>query len=352
MSSYHVLRLSRQDRDRSARNLRQLTGRPIFDKSFVECYTMSEIGPRSIPPLVSAVIPTYNGAHCIRDTIDSALGQTFTDLEVVVVDDGSTDETPHILASYGERINVVRKVNGGIASARNAGIEAASGTWIALLDHDDLWDADKIQRQVAYLTDHPNVAMVYSRARVKRELEPANGCEELTGLPLPTGYRPHDGFLMRNPVPPLTALFRRDIVLGLGAFSQDASPADDWDLWLRMSERHCVGFMPEVLATYRLHGRNFHLRNLRHAIQAGERVFRARLPRVENRSVACEARFQHYCWAAPAWALAGDAPRALGLLLRVWALGHVRRDAFLCTWRVVREIGHRCLGTVPGPHRR
>jgi hypothetical protein len=98
---------------------------------------------------VSVVIPAYNRADCVGAAIDSALAQTLPPLEVIVVDDGSTDRTPDVLASYGPRIRVIRQENRGLSAARNVGIAQARGRWIALLDSDDEWLADKLERQVA-----------------------------------------------------------------------------------------------------------------------------------------------------------------------------------------------------------
>ena len=98
---------------------------------------------------VSAIIPAYNADSFIREAVDSALGQTHTDVEVIVVDDSSTDDTASVLQSYGERIIVHRQPNGGVAAARNAGARLASGRWVAFLDADDVWLPTKIERQLA-----------------------------------------------------------------------------------------------------------------------------------------------------------------------------------------------------------
>ena len=98
---------------------------------------------------VSVVIPAYNAANFIRDTVDSALAQTHRDLEVIVVNDGSTDDTLNRLQPYGSRIRVLDLANGGVARARNTGVKEATGSWIAFLDADDLWRPEKIERQLA-----------------------------------------------------------------------------------------------------------------------------------------------------------------------------------------------------------
>ncbi|HYE37152.1 glycosyltransferase family A protein [Methylocaldum sp.] len=106
-------------------------------------------------PLVSVVIPAYNAMAFLRQTLDSVLAQTYDNLEVIVVDDGSTDGTSDLLHGYGERITVLRQANAGQAAARNYGARVARGDMLAFLDSDDLWDAAKIARQVELLVSCP-----------------------------------------------------------------------------------------------------------------------------------------------------------------------------------------------------
>src|SRR5688572_33231336 len=100
-------------------------------------------------PTVSVVIPAYNAAAFIRETIDSALAQTYRDFEVIVVNDGSTDDTMARLREFGSRIRVHEQSNSGVATARNSGVKIATGSWIAFLDSDDLWMPQKLERQLA-----------------------------------------------------------------------------------------------------------------------------------------------------------------------------------------------------------
>lgn len=106
-------------------------------------------------PKVSVVIPTYNRSACVGDAINSVLSQTCRDFEVVVVDDGSTDETPGLLQNFGDRIHVIRQGNKGVSEARNTGIREARGEWVAFLDSDDVWTPEKLQIQTAELVKHP-----------------------------------------------------------------------------------------------------------------------------------------------------------------------------------------------------
>ena len=106
-------------------------------------------------PRVSVIIPTYNRGLCVTEAVDSVLGQTLRDFEVIVVDDGSTDDTQVRLAVYGDRIRVIRQVNAGVSAARNVGMAAARGEWIGFLDSDDTWMPEKLERQMADLERHP-----------------------------------------------------------------------------------------------------------------------------------------------------------------------------------------------------
>src|ERR1700678_3861883 len=115
-------------------------------------------------PLVSIIIPTYNRAEYLGQAIDSALAQSYRPIEIIVVDDGSTDDTQGVAARYGDRIRYIHKANGGASSARNAGFAAASGEVLALLDSDDRWLTEKLEKQISLLSD--GVGLVHAGFRV------------------------------------------------------------------------------------------------------------------------------------------------------------------------------------------
>jgi glycosyltransferase involved in cell wall biosynthesis len=116
-------------------------------------------------PRVSIVVPTFNGACWIEQTLDSALRQSYRDFELIVVDDGSTDNTADLIGKYGSRLRYIRQANSGPAVARNTGIRNAKGAYIALLDADDVWEADKLERQVKILDEFDGVGLVFSDYR-------------------------------------------------------------------------------------------------------------------------------------------------------------------------------------------
>jgi len=133
-------------------------------------------------PRVSVVIPTFNRARLVGLTIDSVLAQSYRDMEIIVVDDGSTDDTPQVLAKYGDRIRAIRQPNGGMNAARNAGIAQARGEYLALLDSDDLWLPFKTALQVELLDRFPQTGFVFSEFFILRDDSGTAGERQPRGL--------------------------------------------------------------------------------------------------------------------------------------------------------------------------
>ncbi|MDZ7339514.1 MAG: glycosyltransferase [candidate division KSB1 bacterium] len=206
-------------------------------------------------PCVSVIIPAYNSELYIRETIDSVLQQTFKDLEVIVVNDGSTDQTASIVkALTDDRIHLISKANGGTASARNLGIRNSTGKYIQLLDADDLILPDKLARQVELLDSNPCVDVVYSSFRYFYH----DRCD----LYAPDWLRPpsDDPYreLVRGSIfPPNAALFRREIAERVGMFNTNLISAEDWDFWIRVARSGATFlFHDELYALYRQHTSN------------------------------------------------------------------------------------------------
>jgi glycosyltransferase involved in cell wall biosynthesis len=194
---------------------------------------------------VSVIIPTYNAADFVREAIDSALAQTCTDLEVIVVDDGSTDQTPDLLASYGTRIRAHRQHNAGVSAARNTGLQLATGTWIAFLDADDVWAPHKIEKQLAV----GEGAWVYTN-RFNFDARGVHADVQSAVTPMPEGdvFLP---LLMRgNFITLSSVLIRKSIIDRFGGFC-DERCCEDWDLWLRVAQDHPVRYLEEPLLRYR-----------------------------------------------------------------------------------------------------
>lgn len=185
-------------------------------------------------PTVSVVIPAYNVAWCVRKAVDSVLAQDWRDFEVVVVNDGSTDDTAAVLATYGHAIRVVDQPNGGMSNARNAGIRAARGEFIAFLDADDWWLPAKLGRQVALMREQPQLGFCSCAARVEGpdgDLLNLWRCPQRQGPLLP--YLFQGGTSV--PGSCSAVLAKRDLVIAAGAFDETLRGAEDPDLWIRLA---------------------------------------------------------------------------------------------------------------------
>lgn len=209
-------------------------------------------------PSISAIIPNYNNARFLGDAVESVLSQTLPPREVIVVDDGSTDDSADVLARFGDRIRVIRQANGGVASARNAGAASASGDLLAFLDSDDTWLPTKLERQAERFADDPALGLVHCG----HETIDASGAVLGRHVEGREGWVAEDLLLLRPtiPAPGSTAVIPRSVFEAVGGFDPDRRlrPSEDYDLCVRIATRHRVGFVPEVLMRYRQHGSNAH----------------------------------------------------------------------------------------------
>lgn len=207
--------------------------------------------------LVSVIMPVYGGERFVAEAIASVLAQSYPSLELVVVNDGSPDDSAREIARFlpHPKIRYIEQKNGGVANARNAGIAVARGSMLALLDQDDLWLPDKLQRQVAYLHANPEVGMVHSRVGCIDAAGAARSCEGAIQVYPFTGQCAGRLFA-GNAIAPLTVLMRRSCVEEVGVFDQQFAPADDWHLWLRIARRYSLGFLDTITAKYRFHDAN------------------------------------------------------------------------------------------------
>ena len=203
-------------------------------------------------PRVSVILPVYNGAASIERALQSVFDQTFTDFEIVVVDDGSTDDTPSVLANFaerihGDRIRIIRQSNRGFPGARNTAIAASRGELIALIDHDDQWSTQKLELNVAALDKDPSAALVYSDLVVVNEAD-----EESRASPIgsATAHAPTmDEMLARMwPIMPSTVVMRRAAFDRAGGFGE--SLHQDLDFWLLMREQGSFVYLPEKLIRF------------------------------------------------------------------------------------------------------
>jgi glycosyltransferase involved in cell wall biosynthesis len=200
-------------------------------------------------PLVSIVTPTYNQADFLRDTLESVLVQDYPRIEYQVLDDGSTDQTPQILAEYAGRVAVERHANRGQTPTINKGWERAQGEILTWLNSDDTLLPGVVTKAVNYLVEHPAVGIVFGDTLFTRyDGEPIERSRGLTGF----DYRE---FVQQceNPIPQPSAFIRREVVEDIGPLDPSYYYFMDWDYWLRAGIRHKIAYLPELLSTYRLH---------------------------------------------------------------------------------------------------
>jgi GT2 family glycosyltransferase len=207
-------------------------------------------------PLVSVIIPAYRFAQYIPATVESVLAQTFKDYEIIVVNDGSPDtgELEKALAPYRDRITYLRQENQGVSGARNTGIRAARGKYIAPLDADDLWAPEHLAAQLALLEANPSIDMVYADARIIGDVPEAG--RTLMELSASTGEVTFERLVRRQCTVTLSVtVCRREALLRAGLFDPALPHAEDIDLWLRVARQGSrIVYQRRVLGYYRRHG--------------------------------------------------------------------------------------------------
>lgn len=199
------------------------------------------------PPTVSVAIPAYNAAWCVARAIDSVLAQSFQDFELIVVNDGSTDGTAQVLAGYGAALRVIDQPNGGLSNARNTGINAARGRYVAFLDADDWWLPGKLAGQVALMESCPALAF----------------CSTSAKLEAPDGHPLGEWRARDTSLPALEAIFaenafvagsgsavmaRREAFLQAGGFDETLRSLEDIDMWMRLAALGGYACLDEPLA--------------------------------------------------------------------------------------------------------
>ena len=212
-------------------------------------------------PKVTVIIPSYNCKAYIAETIDSILNQTFRDIELIVVDDGSTDRTQEIVESYGEPVRLIRQTNARVCAARNRGIREAKGEFICLMDHDDYWYPEKLLRQIEEFTRHPEAGVIYSTFirwhQDKDGYFPPPASYDRTSIPDDTdpefsGWIYHQ-FLLDCWMLTSSAMFRREVFEKCGMFDEALPYSEDWELWLRISREYPMMQLRRPATLYRQH---------------------------------------------------------------------------------------------------
>ena len=208
-------------------------------------------------PTVSVIVPTRNRADLIAEALRSVRDKTYQDLEILVVDNGSTDKTPDVVAGLADpRILYHWQEDSGLpADSRNVGIRMSAGHYVAFLDSDDVWLPEKLERQVAYLETHPDCGLIFMNASIIGDHH-RSGQTLLRKTP-PSG-RVFEALLWENFISTLTAMVPRRVLDKVGVFDLDPAirRAEDYDLWLRIAHDYEVAYLPMVGGLYRFHGSN------------------------------------------------------------------------------------------------
>lgn len=208
--------------------------------------------------LVSVVVPTYNRAEMIGDALESIYHQDYRPIEVVVVDDGSTDDTEKTVAAWKDRhcqdsfdLRYLRQKNQGGNPARNYGISVAKGDFVAFLDSDDEWLSEKLSEQISVFKANPNTGAVYCGVR---HINAATGeITEPAGRQYPSG-KIFDQIIIRDVTSPTSAyMIRREVFERVGDFDVTLQARQDWDMWIRIASKYRIDCVPKALVNYREH---------------------------------------------------------------------------------------------------
>lgn len=201
-------------------------------------------------PLVSVIIPVYNRYELLKEAVSTVMGQSFTDFELIVVDDGSTDMTSTIQLYYKKDPRFIYKKiehNGMPGFVRNTGVKEAKGTYLAFLDSDDLWMKSKLEKQVQFLKSNPGIRLVHTRERWIRsgkEISQKGQNYQRSGMIFSDA-------LVKCIIGPSTVVLEKELFLETGGFREDLEIAEDYELWLKVTDRNEAGYIDEPLITKR-----------------------------------------------------------------------------------------------------
>lgn len=200
---------------------------------------------------VSIIIPAYNQAGYVLQAVQSVLDQTHPDFELVIVDDGSTDETPQLLTNIlDQRVRIVRQANGGLSAARNTGIHESSAPLVAFLDADDYFMPDMLEVLVAYLGNHPDIGLVSGETIIVSE----DGQPISKSRNKPAGMQIQN-LLVGNPFSACSVMLRRVWLDRVGCFDESLRACEDWELWQRLAYAGCkLAWVEHMVVAYRYHG--------------------------------------------------------------------------------------------------
>lgn len=199
--------------------------------------------------LVSVVIPAFNSEQYIGECVDSVLAQSYRNFEIIIIDDGSTDDTVNIVSDYqDDRIRLFHQNNSGSAAARNYGVKQASGMWIAFIDADDIWLPGKLQKQLEHCSNHAwsHTDLFFHGDFYPKYTKATKFTSKHSGFIL-------NNLLVENSIGTSSVVIKKEIFQASGGFNTNLRALQDWDLWLRVAEKHQVCYVDEPLVYYRVH---------------------------------------------------------------------------------------------------
>ena len=231
-------------------------------------------------PTVSIVVPAYNAAPFISDALQSIQDQTYRDYEVIVVDDGSTDETAQVVSSF-PSVRLLRQKNQGAAAAKNSGISAARGSYVAFLDADDTWMPSKLELQLAFLNDNPELGMAISEHIIVEE----DGREWVSDKRLLFEGDPVRNIFLNSVVATPTVVIRRHVFSDVGLFDESLLCAEDENFWMRVGMRYPIGLLQQPLTKVRVRSSSITRQQgvLRRSVQEHLRLLPVKYPALASR---------------------------------------------------------------------
>lgn len=200
--------------------------------------------------MVSVIVPVYNGARYLKESVETALAQTHENLQIIIINDGSTDGSGEIaeeLRRTDDRVIVVHQENRGLSAARNTGLDYVEGEFVNFLDADDWLFENKIEVQLAALTEAPDYGLAYSDYVKRHESEEFQVARGIPPLPFPRLL------VYRNWFAPMVPLVRTSLIKEVGQFDTSMRASEDWDYWFRCAQHTEFLYVPGILAAYRLH---------------------------------------------------------------------------------------------------
>ncbi len=201
--------------------------------------------------LVSIIMPVYNGQKFISKSIESVLAQSYENWELIIINDGSTDMTEEVVIKFKNLTNKIKyfyKANEGQVKATNFGILKSNGEYISFLDSDDLWETDKLKKQVNFISQNKNIDFLYSKYNSIDE----NGNVLITNISHDS-INHYMNLLKCCFIGRLTVIVKKSILIELNLFDESLHSTDDWDMWIRISKKFKLSFLDEVIASYRIH---------------------------------------------------------------------------------------------------